>query len=59
VLYEAATGDEVEGRPPSARGRTAGELAAVIDACLAPAAADRPALDELMRRLQPVTSPTA
>jgi serine/threonine protein kinase len=59
VLYEAATGDEVEGRPASARGRAPDALAAVIDACLAPAAADRPPLDELMRRLQPLTSPTA
>ena len=51
TLYEAATGDEVEGRPPSARGRTADVLARAIDACLQPAPGDRPALDELMRRL--------
>jgi serine/threonine protein kinase len=52
VLYEAATGDEVEGRPPSARGRTLDPLAAAIDACLDLDAAARPTLDELMRRLR-------
>jgi len=56
TLYEAVTGDELEGRPPSARGRTADELAAAIDACLEPDPADRPALDELMRRLRPLAA---
>jgi eukaryotic-like serine/threonine-protein kinase len=51
TLYEAATGDEVEGRPPSARGRTAEELAAVIDACLRPDPQHRPSLEEVMQRL--------
>ena len=51
TLYEAATGDDVEGRPPSARGRTADPLADVIDACLRPDPAARPSLDELMQRL--------
>ena len=59
VLYEAATGDEVEGCPPSARGRTADVLAGAIDACLAPVPADRPGLDELMRRLGRAASTTA
>jgi eukaryotic-like serine/threonine-protein kinase len=54
VLYEAATGDEVEGRPPSARGRAPDALADAIDACLSPAPADRPRLEELMERLEPV-----
>jgi eukaryotic-like serine/threonine-protein kinase len=54
VLYEAATGDEVEGRPPSARGRTDDALAEAIDACLEPDPAARPGLDELMLRLEPV-----
>ena len=53
TLYEAATGDEVEGRPPSAHGRTADPLAAIIDACLQPDPAARPSLDDLMRRLTP------
>ena len=53
TLYEAATGDEVEGRPPSARGRTTDKLAAAIDACLQPDPAARPSLDELMERLAP------
>jgi eukaryotic-like serine/threonine-protein kinase len=52
TLYEAATGDEVEGRPPSARDRVAEPLAAAIDACLEPDPAARPSLDELMRRLR-------
>jgi serine/threonine protein kinase len=56
TLYEAATGDEVEGRPPSARGRAADGLAALIDACLAPDPAARPGLDELMRRLEPLAT---
>jgi serine/threonine protein kinase len=56
TLYEAATGDEVEGRPPSARGRTADALAAAIDGCLDPDPAARPTLDELMRRLGPVAA---
>jgi serine/threonine protein kinase len=51
TLYEAATGDEVEGRPPSARGRTADALAAAIDACLETEPAARPGLDELMHHL--------
>lgn len=59
VLYEAATGDEVEGRPPSVRGRAPDALAAAIDACLTPAAADRPRLDDLMGRLRPLTAATA
>jgi serine/threonine protein kinase len=50
VLYEAATGDEVEGRPPPLRGHA---LAAVVDACLAPDPAERPRLDEVMERLRP------
>jgi serine/threonine protein kinase len=54
TLYEAATGDEVEGRPPSAHGRTDDALAAAIDACLQPDPAARPSLDELMLRLEPV-----
>ena len=53
TLYEAATGDEVEGRPPSARGRTSEALAAAIDACLQPDPAVRPSLDLLMERLVP------
>lgn len=53
TLYEAATGDEVEGRPPSARGRTSEALAAAIDACLQPDPAVRPSLDDLMERLTP------
>jgi eukaryotic-like serine/threonine-protein kinase len=53
TLYEAATGDEVEGRPPSARGHTADGLAAAIDACLQPDPNDRPSLDELLDRLAP------
>ncbi len=56
VLYEAATGDAVEGRPPSARGRAADALAAVIDACLEPVPAARPPLDEVMRRLGPIAA---
>jgi serine/threonine protein kinase len=56
TLYEAATADEVEGRPPSARGRTADALAEAIDACLEPDPADRPTVDELMRRLRPVAA---
>ncbi len=56
TLYEAATGDEVEGRPPSARGRTDDTLATLIDACLEPAPADRPTLEELMRRLSPIAT---
>jgi serine/threonine protein kinase len=56
VLYEAATGDEVEGRPPSARGRTADALAEAIDACLEPDPEARPRLDELTRRLEPVAT---
>jgi eukaryotic-like serine/threonine-protein kinase len=59
VLYEAATGDEVEGRPPSARGRTEDALAAAIDDCLQPDPAARPALDELMRRLEPIANADA
>jgi eukaryotic-like serine/threonine-protein kinase len=59
TLYEAATGDEVEGRPRSARGRTTDALAAAIDACLEPDPADRPALDELVRRLEPVATAAA
>ena len=59
TLYEAATGDEVEGiRPPSALGRTTDEMAAAIDACLEPDPAERPTLDDLMRRLEPVTTAT-
>jgi eukaryotic-like serine/threonine-protein kinase len=54
TLYEAATGDDVEGRPPSAHGRTDDRLAATIDACLQPDPAARPSLDELMLRLEPV-----
>jgi eukaryotic-like serine/threonine-protein kinase len=53
TLYEAATGDEVEGRPPSARGRTSDALAAAIDACLQPDPAARPTLDDLLARLAP------
>jgi eukaryotic-like serine/threonine-protein kinase len=53
TLYEAATGDEVEGRPPSARGRIADPLAAAIDACLEPDPDHRPTLDELLERLTP------
>ena len=53
TLYEAATGDEVEGRPPSARGRTADGLAAAIDACLLRDPAARPSLDDLMQCLTP------
>jgi serine/threonine protein kinase len=56
TLYEAATGEEVEGRPPSARDRTADELAAAIDDCLEPEPADRPALEELMARLSPLAT---
>jgi len=56
TLYEAATGDEVEGRPPSARGRTDDGLARLIDACLEPAPSDRPELDDVMRRLSPIAS---
>jgi serine/threonine protein kinase len=56
TLYEAATADEVEGRPRSARGRTADALAEAIDACLEPDPADRPTVDELMRRLRPVAA---
>jgi serine/threonine protein kinase len=56
VLYEGATGDEVEGRPPSARGRTADALAEAIDACLEPDPEARPRLDELTRRLEPVAT---
>ena len=56
TLYEAATGDEVEGRPPSARGRTAEPLAAAIDACLEPDPAARPSLDDLMARLRPLAT---
>lgn len=56
TLYEAATGDEVEGRPPSARGRTSDALAAAVDACLQPDPAARPSLDELMRRLSPLAA---
>jgi eukaryotic-like serine/threonine-protein kinase len=56
TLYEAATGDEFQGRPSSARGRTADPLAAAIDACLEPDPAARPSLDELMRRLEPVAT---
>ena len=52
TLYEAATGDEVEGRPPSARDRAPEPLAAAIDACLEPDPAERPSLDELLRRLR-------
>ena len=51
TLYEAATGDEVEGRPPSVRGRTTDALACAIDACLQPDPAARPSLDELLARL--------
>jgi hypothetical protein len=51
TLYEAVTGDEVEGRPPSARGRTTDALAAAIDACLQPDPGARPSLDELLERL--------
>jgi eukaryotic-like serine/threonine-protein kinase len=54
TLYEAATGDEVEGRPPSAHGRIPDALAVTIDACLDPDPAARPSLDEVMRRLQPL-----
>jgi eukaryotic-like serine/threonine-protein kinase len=46
---------QLEGPPPSARGRTPRELADLIDACLAPDPAERPTLDELMRDLKPVT----
>ena len=53
TLYEAATGDEVEGRPPPARGRTTEALAAAIDACLQPDPVARPSLDELLERLTP------
>jgi eukaryotic-like serine/threonine-protein kinase len=53
VLYEAATGDDVEGRPPPARGRVPDALAAVIDACLAPDPAERPGLEDIMERLRP------
>ena len=56
TLYEAATADELQGRPPSARGRTADPLAAAIDACLEPDPAARLSLDELMRRLEPVAT---
>jgi serine/threonine protein kinase len=52
TLYEAATGDEVEGRPPSARGRTADALAAAIDACLQVDPARRPSLEGLMQQLR-------
>jgi serine/threonine protein kinase len=55
TLYEAATGDEVEGvRPPSVNGRAPQALATAIDACLEPDPAGRPALDELMRMLGPI-----
>jgi serine/threonine protein kinase len=56
TLYEAATGDDVEGRPPSARGRAPDGLAAVIDACLEPEPGARPTLDEVMRRLGPIAT---
>jgi eukaryotic-like serine/threonine-protein kinase len=47
---------QLAGAPPSARGRTAPELAELIDACLAPDPADRPALDDVMRRLKPLAT---
>ena len=53
TLYEAATGDEVEGRPPSARGRITDALAAAIDDCLQPDPAARPSLEQLMERIAP------
>jgi eukaryotic-like serine/threonine-protein kinase len=56
VLYEAATGDEVEGRPPPARGRVPDALAEVIDACLTPAPEERPGLDDVMERLRPLAT---
>jgi serine/threonine protein kinase len=56
TLYEAATGDEVEGRPPSARGRTADAIAALVDACLEPDPAARPTLQDLMARLSPLAT---
>jgi serine/threonine protein kinase len=56
TLYEAVTGDEVEGRPQSARGRTADPLAVTIDACLEPDPATRPTLDDLMARLSPLAT---
>jgi eukaryotic-like serine/threonine-protein kinase len=56
TLYEAATGDAVEGRPPSARGRTADALAAAIDGCLEPDPARRPSLDALMQQLSRLTA---
>jgi serine/threonine protein kinase len=44
---------QLEGLPPSAaaNGRLPADLAAAIDACLAPDAADRPSLDALAERL--------
>jgi serine/threonine protein kinase len=53
VLYEAVTGDEIEGRPPSAAGRAPDGLAEAIDACLEPEPARRPTLEALMDRLRP------
>jgi eukaryotic-like serine/threonine-protein kinase len=64
VLYEAATGDaafgddsveypQLEGPPPSSRGRADAAIAAVIDPCLAAEPSARPTLDELMDRLRP------
>ena len=56
TLYEAATGDEVEGRPPPLDGRAPAPLAAAIDACLQPDPADRLTIEELMRRLGPIAT---
>ena len=56
VLYEAATGDVVEGRPPAVGVRAPEALAKAIDACLAPDPADRPDLADVMRRLGPIAT---
>jgi serine/threonine protein kinase len=60
VLYEAATGenplfalDQLEERVPAVRGvrRLPAPLAELIDACLEPAAADRPSVDAVLATL--------